>query len=250
MVSEGGSGTPPADPNPGGETGGDKKTFTQDEVNTIVQNRLEKDRKSRGAEKLIDEERNKLMTELEGKDRTIYGLKTELDGTKTKLKEVDTNFKDVTGRFKAALVNRAIGAAASAENAVDPEVVSGLLEGRVRVRELTEDGKPTGENVVEVRVERERDGKQEHAWVTAQDGVKDLLVKKPFLVKSSIPSGTGTPAAKKPSDPAPSKLPEGVVKSEMTGVGHIPKGANPGGNVGDLFHDAGNRLQERIRTGK
>ncbi len=233
-------------PNPGGGQG-DDRTFTQAELNTIVQTRLADDRKRRSNEGLSDAERTGLLTEIESLKTSNTALKTELTTAKSTLETEKKTLESTRRAYKAELVNRAIGASAAKANAIDPSTVGQLLEGRTRVRETTEDGQPTGNYVVEVKVKRTVDGKEETVWVAPDEGVKDLLETKPFLVKSTTPQGAGTTPAAAPPTSKPGELPEGVVKSAMPGVGHLPKGAAIGsGQNGDLFSSAGDAFEKRL----
>lgn len=236
----------PNNPNPGGSQGDDRK-FTQAEVNDIVQKRLEQDRKRRSADGLADAERTGLLNEIETLKTSNTALKAEIAGVKTNLETEKKTADGIRRAYKAELVNRAIGASAMKANAVDPTIVGQLLEGRTRVREITEDGQPTGKFAVEVKVTKVVDGKEESAWLAPDDGVKDLLERSPFLVKSQTPPGAGTPPASKPPEQKPGTVPEGVVKSEMPGVGHLPKGGGAGSSVSDLFAKAGDSLEVRLR---
>lgn len=250
MADNGGN----ADPNPGGGqggAGGGEKLFTQADVDRMIQQRLAQDRRRRSEEGLTDAERTDLLNQIESLKTQNGNLKTELQQTKDTL----VTEKDATAAarrsLKAELINRAIGAAAAKANAVDPSVVGQLLEGSTRAQEVTDEGKPTGRYRVEVRVQRTNaDGKEESTWVSPEEGVKSLLEKSPFLVKSQTPQGAGTqPAAQPPAKP-PGQLPDGVVKSEMPGVGHLPKGGSPqGATISDVFARAGDSLEKRLAQG-
>ena len=235
----------PPNPPPGGSQG-DDKMFTQAQLNDIVTKRLTEDRKRRSAENLSDEERTGLLNKIEGLETANTALKTELTTVKTGLDTEKKISEKAHRAFKAELVNRAIGESASKAGAVDNSVVFQLLEGRTRVREVTEDGQPTGKYVTEVKVSQLVDGKEQSNWVTPDEGVKSLLEKSPFLVKSQTPAGAGTPPAGQPPAKPPGTLPTGVVKSDLPNVGHLPKGGGSSGSVSDAFSKAGDLFQQRL----
>ena len=233
----------------GDPAGSGAATFTQEQVNTIVQKRLTEDRDRRRKEGLTDSDRDRLETQVETLNRELSSVREELKGAKSKFDDEAKTHKDLQRAHKATLINRAIGAAASKLGAVDPSVVETLIKDRTRIREITNDGKPTGEFVVEIRVDVDREGKKETVWAEAETGVKDLLDKSPYLVKSPVPQGTGSPPAKTPAgSPAEGQLPKGV-QPKMPGVGHLPKGGATSGTISDLFESAGSKLEERLRQG-
>lgn len=235
-------------PNPGGSQG-DGKLFTQAQVDSMITKRLSEDRKRRSAESLSDEERTGLLNKIEALETENGALKTEVSTVKTSLDTEKKTTEKTHRAFKQELVNRAIGESAAKAGAVDNSVVFALLEGRTRVREVTEDGQPTGRYVAEVKVTQLVDGKEQSNWVTPDEGVKSVLESKPFLVKSQTPPGAGTPPAGQPPAKPPGKIPEGVVKSDLPNVGHLPKGGGSAGAVSDAFSKAGDLFQQRLAQG-
>lgn len=239
-------------PNPGGGQGDSsgEKMFTQAEVNEIVQKRLQQERKRLSADGLTDSERARVETEIEGLRTKVTSLTSELDAAKKTAKTEKDAADGVRRAYKTVLINRAIGDAAAKANAIDPSVVARLLEGDVRAKELTENGEPTGKYAVEVRTTKTVDGKEEVSWVAPEEGVKELLARSPFLVKSQTPPGAGTPPASQPPSGKPTELPKGIAKSELPGVGHLPTGGATGAGepLSDIFAKAGSRLEERLRS--
>ena len=104
-------------PNPGGDQG--EKKFTQADLDRIVQTRLNEDRTRRSKDALSDEERTKLLNEIEGLKTQVQAISTEHGTTKDKLKEVETNFKSTQKAHRDELITRAIGDAARTLKAVD-----------------------------------------------------------------------------------------------------------------------------------
>lgn len=246
------------DPNPGGGQG--DKAFTQADVDRIVQQRLADDRKRRKAEGLSDGERDNFLNQIETLKRQNDNLIQERDTAKTQATEATKASTTLQRQVKAERINRAIGAAAAKANAVDPNAVFKLMgSGRSRVREVSHDGEPTGEYVVEVRMDVERDGNRTTEWVDADSGVASFLQNEaPYLLKSEAPAGAGAPSAdsptsRTPADPGtPGKkpTPEGVVDSGMPGVGHLPTGAAAdAGGISDLMDKGAASLREKLREG-
>lgn len=243
-------------PNPGGGQG--DKTFTQTDVDRIVAQRLEQDRKRRSKDGMSDVERDTLLTENEGLKRQIEALTGERDAAKTSLSEAEKQQKVMRRQVQAERISRAIGAAAIQANALDPNAVHKLLgDDRVRHREITVDGKPNGQYVVEVQVDVERDGVKTKEWQDATAGVAAFLTREaPYLVKSQAPAGAGssnadTTTPNSTAGTTPDAVKSGqAVHSGMKDVGHLPAGAaaTQGSNA-DLFQKAGQAMRERLRQG-
>jgi hypothetical protein len=150
---------------------GSGKTFSEDDVNKIVQERLAKDRKRREesykdletkysdmlkSQSLSDEERGKLETNLEDvrkqlrtKDQqAAHERKTLEDKYQTELKGEKEKATRWEGRYKESLVARALQDAAVTHEAFNVGQVVTLLRGQTKIVEATdEQGKPTGELV-------------------------------------------------------------------------------------------------------
>lgn len=251
-----GSGDEPQDPHPGGGQG--DKTFTQADVDRIVQERLAQDRKRRSGEGLSDGERDTLLNQIEGLKRQTEALKVERDTAVAAATEHKKTSTTLQRQYQAERINRAIGAAASKANAVDPSAVFKLIgNSNTRVREVTDDGNPTGEHVVEVRVNVERDGTKTTEWVDAETGVASFLKSEaPYLLKSEAPAGAGAPSADRPTSTPSSDTPAqpakdgAAVHSGIKEVGHLPAGAQPGastGGISDLMDRGAAALREKLR---
>lgn len=235
-------------PNPGGSQG--DKLFTQADVDRIVGERLKEDRKRRSSEGLSDEERTKFITEAEGLKTQLSNLRGELDTQRTKAVESEKAMTTMQRSLKAERIDRAIGAAAEKAGAIDVPAVRILMADRIRAREVTDDGKPTGQHVIEVKVERVVDGNKTAQWVSAEEGVKDFLAGSPYLVKSQTPPGAGTTGgAERPAGPP--KVPDGAAARHVPGVGFVPTAPVPAQGTQpaprrDLMQEAGDRLEQAL----
>lgn len=167
--ADGQQGTPPAEGTP--PTGGAPaqggagtpnpeapKTFTQEDLDRIIAERLRRatpadyeDLKAKAAEY----------------DKAKEAEKTELEKAQAARERAEAKANEAEARANATLVKAAIMTEASAQGAVDPEVVIALLAGDATI---TVEG---------------------DAVKGAKEAVKALLKDKPYLVKAATPGRSG-----------------------------------------------------------
>jgi|GEM_PF-5526830 len=172
----------PGTPDPTEDKG--KRTFSQDEVNKIVQQRVgEMQKKIESLSQNFEKDRKELLTQLEDRERTatltederkalqkrIEELRTEslsteeaakkqiksledtLAETKRKAEEETKNWQNRYNQFR---MTEELRAAALKNDARAPEQLVELLLRRTKVEQLADDtGQPTGEFVVKTAVE-------------------------------------------------------------------------------------------------
>jgi hypothetical protein len=227
---EGGTGGDGGEAGTGG-TGGDSKpnekpagpggkTFTEEDVNKIVQERLAKDRKRREeaykdletkyadmlkSQSLTEEERGKLETNLEDvrkqlrtKDQqAAHERKTLEDRYQAELKSEREAKASWEGRFKESLIARALQDAAVKHEAYNPAQIVKHLRENTKVVEKTDDkGKPTGEYVpmVDFHDVHSETGEPLMTQRTPEDAVKrmkELPDQYGNFFKTNVVSGIG-----------------------------------------------------------
>lgn len=119
--------TPPPTPEPA-------TTFTQDEVDRIVRERLKR-QKDQFADYDAIKERASKFDELEQQQ------KTELEKAQERAIELEQQAKDASARAQEALLRSAVVAEAARKNVIDPDAAFALLD-RASL-DLGEDGAPT-----------------------------------------------------------------------------------------------------------
>lgn len=181
------------------------KTFTQEQLNTLLANERKK------AVTQLEELKNRATTseahkaeleaQIEGLKKT-YQTKAEAEQEKfeSNLKnvksELDLSQKDTTKwkqYFEDTIVDRDILAAAGADT-FNPNVIVKLLKPDTKLVEiLTEDGKPTGKYEPRIAMTKMKDGKPVPVVVTPTEAIK-LMKELPeygHLFKSTQKSGSG-----------------------------------------------------------
>ena len=124
--------TPPE----GNPSGGDSRTFTQADVDKILEQRLARERKR--YEKMTDgvdiDEARRVMAD---RDQAEIERQKERGDFESVLKKTvekkDTTIQSLTSRLHQIQVDGALLSAASTKNAVSPEQVSALLKGNTRL---------------------------------------------------------------------------------------------------------------------
>lgn len=169
---------PPAGGGAGG--GGGDKTFTQAELDRIVEERLARDRRSRQPEKPADYD--ELKQKAEELDQLRAEGQSELDRERAAKEKAERDLQEATQRASAAderaqtaLRNAAVMAEASKQGAVDPEAVIALLP-KDSVT-IGDDGQVTG----------------------AEQAVKGLLEQRKWLVGETPDPGPGDGGARPPA---------------------------------------------------
>lgn len=127
----------PIDDNSGG---GASKTFTQADVDKILEQRLARERKR--FEKMTDgvdiDEARRVLAEREQAELDRQKERGEFETVlKKTVEKKDTMIQSLTSKLQQIQVDGALLNAASTKNAVSPEQVSALLKGQTR---LSEDG--------------------------------------------------------------------------------------------------------------
>lgn len=224
--------TPPAKaPTAGdGDTSGDRNvsTFTKDDVNRIVQERLAKDRKNRDEEyktkvssleqkyeellnnkSLEDQDREKLESQLEDlrkqhrtKEQQLeYEKKQAEEEWKSKYEEVFSKAQTWEERYTETTIQRELQAAAIKHEAYRPEQVIVQLRSQTSLKDqLDNNGKPTGKLVpmVEMTVRNGDTGASEQLQMTPDEAV-EYMKKNPEdwgnFFKNNIREGIGSSSA-------------------------------------------------------
>jgi len=176
------------------------KTFTQEEMDKIVADRLARER--RKYEKQLDgvdiNEAKRLLAEKEQAELERQKEKGEFEKVLQQVAEKkDAQIKQLNSKLYELQVDGSLINAASRSNAVNPEQVVQLLKGSTR---LSEDG------TVEVL---DKDGTVRYTDngtpMSVDELVSDFLTANPHFVKAS-PSGTGSKGAAGGSTPKPESV--------------------------------------------
>lgn len=127
-------------PAEGDQSGGVSKTFTQADVDKILEQRLARERKR--FEKMTDgvdiDEARRVLAEREQAELDRQKERGEFETVlKKTVEKKDTMIQSLTSKLHQIQVDGALLNAASTKNAVSPEQVSALLKGQTR---LSEDG--------------------------------------------------------------------------------------------------------------
>lgn len=191
------------------------KTFTQDEVNKIVQERVKKEKAEK--EKLTSELRtlqqnaNLTKEEKESLASRIEQLENEsltaqeiaakkqkqlTEEYESKIKQFETTSNSWKNKFEETLINQALVSAAATNEAYDTEQITMMFRGNTSVKEiLSEDGKPTGSFIPVMKIKGlNKDGKTwEDLELPVDEAVSKLKKdnKYPNLFKSQLNPGTG-----------------------------------------------------------
>jgi hypothetical protein len=200
--------------NYGGDPG---KTFTQDDVDRIVGERLvrEKDRfKVEKADllrqynevlenhRLTDEQRrtyearvNELESQVLSKDElAVKRLRQREEEWAAKFKHMDEKLSHSKKQHESFRIRTEILEAASVSRALNPSQVLGLLAPSAQVEEILDDqGKFTGQYRVMVPVAVEQDGQAVEKSLPVREAVK-VFLEQPSnfnLVKSTVKGGSG-----------------------------------------------------------
>ena len=159
------------------------KTFTQDEVNEIVQRRLTQVQKKFGD---VDLDEYRELKELKHKQEQANLLKREkFDEVLQQVKSAsDAQINKLKNELHAIKVDGSLISAASSKKSVAPDKVAALLKNSVR---LADDGS------VEVLDDKgqPRYNANTAAPLTVEDLVDEFLQANPFFVQAG-PSGTGS----------------------------------------------------------
>jgi len=168
------------------ETIQEQKTFTQDELDRIVADRIARERKK--AEKKLEgidlEEARKIMQEREQAELERQKERGEFENIlKQTVEKKDMEITAYKQKLQETLVDGSLLNAASKHDAVSPDQVSQLLKGQVR---LAEDG---GVEVLDPQgTPRYNDSGN---MLTVDELVADFLTANPHFVRASS-GGTGS----------------------------------------------------------
>jgi hypothetical protein len=207
------------DPNAGADGGADDKTFTQVDVDRIVQERLKRDRVKSSEEKskllnqleelksktnLSQEEKDNLQARIDDLQATLM-TKEELAAKKEK--ELQTKYsselelaqnesKTWRERYTNSTIDRSLMDAAVSNKALRPKQIVSLLRGDTRLSEVIgEDGKPTGTYNVKVKLDtKDKDGNPTTLDLTVDEAVKqmkEMTEEYGNLFESDASGGTG-----------------------------------------------------------
>lgn len=165
------------------------KTFTQDELDRIVADRIARERKK--FEKQLDgvdiSEARRLLQEKEAAELERQKERGEFEQVlKKTVEKKEQEIMTYKQRLEQTLVDGELLRAASVNNAVSPEQVSALLKNRVR---LAEGGSV---EVLDTDGTLMYNDKGEH--LTVSELVNDFLTTNPHFVRASV-SGTGSKGA-------------------------------------------------------
>ena len=179
----------------GGNKGGEKpKTFTQEEVNSLLaKNKRElKETNERLAgeletlkknKSLTDEEREHLDSQIKAlrneKVTTEETLKSELQKTKKELTESAKKLSEERdawkNRFTTSTIRNSLMEAASKAKAFSPSQVVELLNSKTElVEEVDGEGKPTGNFTPKVKMNIKKDGKDVTLVLAPDDALKQM----------------------------------------------------------------------------
>lgn len=166
-----------------GSAGSADKTFTQAELDKIVQDRLARERKKTA-------DYGDLKKKAEAFDASEAEKLSELEKANAKLAELETRAREAEDRARTTSV-RADVLAAAAGKSVDPEAVFEFLRGRdAELLELDDDGNPTN----------------------TADAVEKLLEKRPYLAEA------GTDEDGKPT---PGRVAQGARKKSSSNASQL-----------------------------
>lgn len=193
------------------------KTFTQDDVNKIVQDRLAKEKKTQqkritdlenqlnSSGSLSVEERTQLETRIEelnnsllSKDELAQKEKEKLAKKhQSELEEAVKEREDWKNRFTLSTIRNEITSASAEAEAFSPSQIVTLLSPDTRlVEELDEEGKPNGNLVPKVKFQdTDKKGKQVTLELTVKETLnrmKELPERFGNLFKSNVASGLGS----------------------------------------------------------
>lgn len=154
-------GTPPATPPAAGAATPPEKTFTQAEVDRLIEERALRETRSKFGD--YDEVKRKA----EEFDKLEAANQTELEKANAKAEKAAQAAKEAAERADRILVKAAIMAEASSQNAADTDTVLALLAGSPDI--VIEGDEVKG----------------------AKAAVAKLLKDKPFLVKGKVPGASG-----------------------------------------------------------
>jgi len=221
------AGDPPAGDPPAGAGEGDGKTFKTADVNRIVQERLERDRKSRESahaakytdlegrysellenSNLDEEQRGKLNEQLEDvrkqlrtkEQQAAHERKLLTDDHDAKLSEAKESAVVWEDRFRESSISRALQDAAASNDAWDSDQIIALLRPMTKLVEVVDENTnmPTGDyNTVVDFSDVDEKGLSVVTQRTPDETVKRMkeIPKHQNLFKSNIVSGIGAPPA-------------------------------------------------------
>ena len=195
------------------------KTFTQDDVNRIVEERLARDRKGREesnkklekqlqevlqSKQLSEQERDQFQTSLEDVQKQLRTKESQLAHEKKQMQaEYEEQLKvaqqqavDWENRFRSTSIAQALHEAASSNDVFNVSQVVNLLKPMTRLTEgKNEDGKPTGsyEVVIDFPDANPETGESFVAKYTPVECVKRMqeLPEHHNLFKNNVVSGVG-----------------------------------------------------------
>lgn len=197
----------------GGAGGGSPKTFTQDDVNSIVKKEREayqaKQRETlkqledlRGEKNTSDEQAKKLDTQIATMRTELMSEKEKAEAEKNRIAEEHKRALDAASgdrdawqtRYESSQVLGDLLAAASKHKAYNSQqVVAVLQQGASLVEVKDAEGKPTGEFKVEVKAKVKEGEAFVEKVVTADEAVAGLKAQKEFanLFLAERQGGTG-----------------------------------------------------------
>lgn len=199
---------------PSGSKSGEVKTYTEEEVQSIIKNERQREQEKTRAmigeldqlkknknlteqekqtlESKIDELKNSLLTKEELAAKEKEKLTTQHKADIEKLTGERDNWRNL---FQLSSIQRAISDAAIANEAFSPEQISAILLPHTRLHEETDDqGTPSGKFTPKVKLTEMKDGKETILDLTVDDAVKrmkDTPEKYGNLFKSNAQGGLG-----------------------------------------------------------
>jgi len=167
------------------ESKSDSKTFTQDQLNTIIESRIMAER--RKYEKKIQEEEQQKSELIKQKQLEEAKSKQELEKImQERLAEKDQELQRFRDEIKKEKVDKSILSVASVNKAINPEQVVSLLKSEIQ---LADDGRT---EIVDNNGNIRYNSKGQP--LTIEERVKEFLDSNPHFRQGSL-SGTGSQSA-------------------------------------------------------
>ena len=163
----------------------EEKTFTQEQLNNIIESRIMAER--RKYEKKIQEEENQKSELLKQKQLEEAKSKQELEKImQQRIAEKDAEIKRFRDEIKKEKVDKSILSVASVNKAINPEQVVSLLKSEIQ---LTDDGRT---EILDNNGNPRYNSKGQP--LTIEERVKEFLDSNPHFRQGSL-SGTGSQSA-------------------------------------------------------
>jgi hypothetical protein len=190
---------------------GEVKTFTQDEVNSIVakevgdfktkvktlqdtvESTLNNAKLAKGEKEALENKLKESMTTVELAEREKQRITSE---TAKQLEITTEAAKNWQNRFMTSTIRRDLYDAAISNDAFSPEQIATLLSGAATLEEILEGDKPTGNFVTKVALDdKDTKGNPIKLVLTASEAVKkmkEMPDRFGNLFKGALKTGTGT----------------------------------------------------------